>query len=321
MLNREIPSASRDAKLTVRLPRRWTSFFVSVFKNRISFYFLAPYLFFFTLFTIIPVAASIAMSFSYYNILEPPRWIGISNYKLLFLDDDVFLTALANTFKFAIVSGPIGYIMSFLLAWLISQIPQKYRFFYTVCFYTPAITSAIAMSIVWSYLFSGDRYGLINHFMMRIGLFREPWLWLQDVDTILPVLIIVQLWMSMGVGFLAFLAGLANVPRDMYEAGAIDGVRYRWQELWYITIPYVKPQLLFGAVLQVVTALQVFDISVQLVGMPSPLYAGHTVMTHLFDYAFIRFEMGYATAIAVILFGLMVGINRIIFNILGSKGG
>ncbi|WP_424768236.1 carbohydrate ABC transporter permease [Paenibacillus sp. sgz302251] len=286
-------------------------------RNRISYYFLAPFLVLFTLFTVIPIITSIFLSFTYYNILEKPKFIGLSNYRLLFVDDDIFLKAIGVTLKFAIVTGPLGYIMAFLLAWLISQIPIKYRFFYTLCFYTPSITSAVAMSVVWLYLFAGDRKGLLNYWLLQLGILDEPFLFLQDVKSIVPVIIIVSLWMSMGIGFLAFLAGLQNVPKDLYEAAAIDGVKYRWQELWYITIPSVKPQLLFGAVLQVVFSLQVFDVSVQLVGIPSPLYAGHTILTHLFDYAFIRFEMGYASAIAVILFVMMVGLNRLIFKWLG----
>ncbi|UUZ87019.1 sugar ABC transporter permease [Paenibacillus sp. P26] len=237
---------------------------------------------------------------------------------MLFVDDDVFLKALANTLKFAVITGPVGYIMAFLLAWLISQIPVKYRFFYTLCFYTPAITSGIAISVIWLYLFSGDRYGLVNYWAMKLGILDEPWQWLANIKTIMPVLIIVTLWSSMGIGFLAFLAGLQNVPRDLYEAGAIDGIRYRWQELWFITVPAVKPQILFGAVMQVVASLQVFDISISALGLPSVLYAGHTIMTHLFDYAFIRFEMGYASAIAVVLFLMMVGLNRVVFKWLGS---
>ncbi len=300
---------------------KWELLWRAMVAHRISYLFMAPFLLFFALFTIVPVIASMVMSFTYYNILESPRWIGLSNYRLLFVDDDIFLKAIGNTLKIAVVTGPVGYIMAFLLAWLISQIPNKYRFLYTFCFYTPAITSVVALTVVWTYLFSGDRYGMINNWLIQSGIIHEPWLWLQDVRTIMPVLIIVSLWMSMGIGFLAFLAGLQNVPRDFYEAGAIDGVKNRWQELWYITIPSVKPQLLFGAVLQVVFALQVFDVSVQLVGIPSPLYAGHTILTHLFDYAFIRFEMGYASAIAVVLFLLMVGLNRVIFKILGEKEG
>jgi multiple sugar transport system permease protein len=286
-------------------------------RNKVSYFFLAPFLTFFTFFTIIPILTSIGLSFTYYNILETPRFIGLSNYRLLFVDDDIFLKAIGITLKFAVVTGPVGYVMAFLLAWLISQIPIKYRFFYTLCFYTPSITSAVAMSVVWLYLFAGDRKGLINYWALQLGILDEPFLFLQNVNSIVPVIIIVSLWMSMGIGFLAFLAGLQNVPTDLYEAGAIDGIKYRWQQLWYITIPAVKPQLLFGAVLQVVFSLQVFDVSVQLVGIPSPLYAGHTILTHLFDYAFIKFEMGYASAISVVLFCMMVGLNRLIFKWLG----
>lgn len=290
-----------------------------IFSHRTSFLFLSPFFILFLIFTIVPVVAALYFSMTYYNILEPPRWIGLTNYKNLFLEDDIFLKALGNTLLFAIVTGPIGYFMSFILAWLISQIPQKYRFLYTLCFYTPAITSSVAMSVVWLYLFSGDRYGMINYWLMNFGILNEPFIWLQNVDTILPVIIIVSLWMSMGTGFLAFLAGLANVPKDLYEAGEIDGVRYRWQELWYITLPSIKPMLLFGAVLTIVNSLQVAEVTEQLAGFPSTLYAGHMIMNHLKDFAFIRFDLGYASAIAVVLFLMMLGMNRIIFNILGEK--
>ncbi|MGM0884667.1 MAG: carbohydrate ABC transporter permease [Bacillota bacterium] len=286
-------------------------------RNRVSYLFLAPFLILFTLFTIVPVVTSVVLSFTYYNILEAPKFIGLSNYRLLFVDDDIFLKAIGVTLKFAFITGPVGYIMAFLLAWLISQIPQKYRFFYTLCYYTPSITSATAMSVVWLYLFAGDRKGLLNYFATKLGVIDEPYLFLQNIHSIVPVIIIVSLWMSMGVGFLAFLAGLQNVPKDLYEAGEIDGIKYRWQQLIYITVPSVKPQLLFGAVLQVVSSLTIFDVSVQLVGLPSPLYAGHTILTHLFDYAFIKFEMGYAAAIAVVLFVMMIGLNRLIFKWLG----
>jgi multiple sugar transport system permease protein len=287
-------------------------------RNRVSYLFLAPFLILFTLFTIVPVVTSVVLSFTYYNILEAPRFIGLSNYRLLFVDDDIFLKAIGITLKFAFITGPVGYVMAFLLAWLISQIPQKYRFFYTLCYYTPSITSATAMSVVWLYLFAGDRKGLLNYFASKLGIIDEPYLFLQNINSIGPVIVIVSLWMSMGVGFLAFLAGLQNVPKDLYEAGEIDGIKYRWQQLIYITVPSVKPQLLFGAVLQVVSSLTVFDVSVQLVGLPSPLYAGHTILTHLFDYAFIKFEMGYAAAIAVVLFVMMIGLNRLIFKWLGK---
>lgn len=309
----DTPAAER-----LRKPGKWALLWQEMKRNRVSYLFLAPFLILFTLFTIVPVVTSVFLSFTYYNILEPPRFIGLSNYRLLFVDDDIFLKAIGITLKFAFITGPIGYVMAFLLAWLISQIPQKYRFFYTLCYYTPSITSATAMSVVWLYLFAGDRKGLLNYFASKLGIIDEPYLFLQNIDSIVPVIIIVSLWMSMGVGFLAFLAGLQNVPKDLYEAGEIDGIKYRWQQLIYITVPSVKPQLLFGAVLQVVGSLTIFDVSVQLVGLPSPLYAGHTILTHLFDYAFIKFEMGYAAAIAVVLFVMMIGLNRLIFKWLGK---
>ena len=311
-------TAAAPAAERLREPGKLSFLWQEIKRNRVSYLFLAPFLILFTLFTIVPVVTSVVLSFTYYNILEAPKFIGLSNYRLLFVDDDIFLKAIGITLKFAFITGPVGYVMAFLLAWLISQIPQKYRFFYTLCYYTPSITSATAMSVVWLYLFAGDRKGLLNYFAAKLGIIDEPYLFLQNINSIVPVIIIVSLWMSMGVGFLAFLAGLQNVPKDLYEAGEIDGIKYRWQQLIYITVPSVKPQLLFGAVLQVVSSLTVFDVSVQLVGLPSPLYAGHTILTHLFDYAFIKFEMGYAAAIAVVLFVMMIGLNRLIFNWLGK---
>ncbi|PWV92093.1 carbohydrate ABC transporter membrane protein 1 (CUT1 family) [Paenibacillus cellulosilyticus] len=309
---------NEQTQVSLRKPGKLAVLWSDLKRDRVSWMFLAPFLILFFVFTVLPVLTSIGMSFTYYNMMEPPKFIGLSNYKLLFVDDDIFLKAVGITLKFAFITGPVGYAMSFILAWLISQIPIKYRFFYTLCFYTPSITSATAMAVVWLYLFAGDRKGLLNYYAMKLGIIDEPYLFLQNIHSIVPVIIIVSLWMSMGVGFLAFLAGLQNVPKDLYEAGSIDGIRFRWQQLFYITIPAVKPQLLFGAVLQIVSSLTVFDVSLQLVGLPSPLYAGHTIMTHMYDYAFIKFEMGYAAAIAVVLFAMMIGINRLIFKWLGK---
>ena len=300
------------------LRERWSNTWSEMKKNRSSYFLLAPFLIFFTIFIILPIVASIVLSFTYYNIVETPEFVGLSNYRLLFVDDDIFLQSIGITFTLAIITGPVGYVMSFLLAWLIVQAPKKFRFFFTLAFYTPSITAGVAMSVVWLYFFAGDRMGLLNNFLLEIGLLNEPYLFLQNVDSIVPVIIFVSLWMSMGTAFLAFLAGLQGVPQELYEAGKVDGIRYRWQELWYITLPFVKPQLLFGAVMQVVFALQVFDVSTQLVGLPSPLYAGHTILSHLHDYAFIRFEMGYASAIAVLLFLIMLGVNRLILRVLGG---
>ena len=254
----------------------------------------------FVVFIVAPVAAAVYLSGTYFNLLEAPVWLGLANYRLLFLSDDIFLIAVANTLTFAVITGPLGFILSFVLAWFINRVPIRTP--YTLAFYTPSITSAIAMAIVWRFIFSNDRYGLLNNIGMQLGVLYEPFPWLSHQDTILPVIMFVSLWMSMGTNFLVFLAGLQNVPTELYEAGRVDGISSPVVEAWHITLPMMRPQLLFGAVMSIVISFTVFQIALQLVGLPSPLYAGHTIVAHLYDYAFIRFEMGYASAIAVILF-------------------
>jgi multiple sugar transport system permease protein len=286
-------------------------------QNYIGYLFLAPFLVLFFIFLILPVLVALGTSFTNYNMLQPAKWLGFNNYKLLFMDDDVFLIALKNTLVFACITGPIGYMMSFLAAWVINQL--RFRNGFALAFYAPSITSGIAMSVVWLYFFSGDRYGLLNNILINLGLIVEPVLWNMDPDTILLVIIVVSVWMSMGTGFLVFLAGLQNVPKSLYEAGRIDGISTKFQELWYITLPLMKPQLLFGAINSIVQSFAVFDIAVSIAGMPSPNYAGHTIVAHLYDYAFIRFQMGYASAIAMVLFILTFTLGRICMKLLSSK--
>ncbi|SDX06825.1 carbohydrate ABC transporter permease [Paenibacillus sp. CF384] len=286
-------------------------------KAALGYLFLSPFLILFIVFTVVPVVQSVYLSFTYYNMLQPAKWVGLSNYSVLFLEDDIFIKSLKNTFIFAVIAGPLSYCLSFLLAWIINTLRAKMLF--SLAFYVPSITSGIALSIVWLYIFSGDRYGLLNNWMLSWGMISEPILWTTDPDTIMPVIIIVSLWMSMGTGFLVFLAGLQNVSPELYEAGSIDGISSRFQELWFITLPLMKPQLLFGAVNSIVAAFGVFDIAVAIAGMPSPNYAGHTIISHLFDYAFIRFELGYASSIAVFLFFLTFGLGRIVMKLLSSK--
>ena len=287
------------------------------YKHWVAYAFLAPFLILFFVFIVMPVIVALGMSFTNYNMLQPAQWLGLNNYKFLFMDDDVFLIALKNTFVFAFITGPIGYIMSFLAAWVINQL--KLRNAFALAFYAPSITSAVAMSIVWLVIFSPDRYGYLNNFLINLGLVMEPVNWTKDPKTILPVIMVVSVWMSMGTGFLVFLAGLQSVPNELYEAGDIDGIKNKWQQLWYLTLPMVKPQLLFGAINAIVLSFAVFDVSVSIAGMPSPNYAGHTIVTHLMDYAFLRFQMGYASAVAVVLFALTFILGRVSFRLLQSR--
>ena len=280
--------------------------------------FLLPYAVLFTLFYIVPLVTSIFYGFTYYNILEKPKYIGLQNYINLILQDDVFLIAIRNTFIIAAITGPIGYMLSFMSAWFINELPSWLRAIAIVCFYAPSIAGNVYY--IFSIFFRGDTYGYVNGLLIDLGILTEPRMWLTDPRYMMPVIILVILWMSLGSGFLAFVAGLQGIDRAQYEAGMIDGVKNRWQELWYITLPNMKPMLLFGVVLAITTSFGVCDQTMSLCGYPSTDYAARTVVTHLFDYGFSRFEMGYASAIATILFIVMILSNKIIQSLLRRVG-
>ncbi|MCM3632724.1 MULTISPECIES: carbohydrate ABC transporter permease [Paenibacillus] len=287
-------------------------------KNKHYYFLMSPYMIIFFTFTVIPVVFSLLLSFFYFNMLEFPRFVGWQNYSRLFLNDDVFMIALKNTFLFAVVTGPLSYIACFIFAWIINELSPKVRAFMTLVFYAPSISGNVFF--IWLIVFSGDSYGYLNGFLMKVGFILEPIQWLQDEKYILPIVMIVQLWLSLGTSFLAFIAGLQTIDRSLIEAAAVDGIRNRWQELWFITLPSMRPQLMFGAVMQITASFAVADISIALAGFPSVNYAAHTIVTHLMDYGTIRFEMGYASAIATVLFGIMIGTNLLTQKLLRKVG-
>lgn len=287
-------------------------------KHKHAYVLLAPFFLIFGTFTVFPVLMSFVLSFSHFNMLQPPSWVGWQNYAKLFVQDDVFMIALKNTLLFAFITGPVSYVACFLFAWLINELPPKLRALLTLILYAPSIAGNTYL--IWQTLFSSDTYGFMNAFLMKWGFILEPIQWLQDTRYMLGILMIVQLWLSLGTAFLSFIAGLQNVDRTLYEAGAIDGIRNRWQELWFITLPAMRPQLMFGAVIQITSAFAVAEISINLLGLPSVDYAGHTIVTHLIDYGSIRFEMGYASAIATILFAIMLSANMITQKLLRKVG-
>ncbi len=288
-------------------------------KKWIGYVFIAPFMSLFILFTVIPVLVSIFLSFTYYNALEAPKFIGVMNYFRLFLQDDVFIISVKNTLLFAVVTGPISYIASLLFAWFINELNPRIRSILTIMFYAPSISGGAYA--IFTILFSGDRYGLINSLLTRTGLMFEPVNWMQNPKYIMLIIILVSLWLSLGTSFLAFIAGLQSVDKSLYEAGAVDGIKTRWHELWYITLPSMRPQLMFGAVMSITASFAVSDVSVSLAGLPSVEYAGHTIVTHLMDYGGIRFEMGYASAIATLLFLIMIGANKLVNTLLRRVGG
>ncbi|KQY84392.1 MULTISPECIES: carbohydrate ABC transporter permease [Paenibacillus] len=299
--------------------KSWWSWKLQEMKaSKHSYVLLAPYMILFIMFTVIPVVISIILSFTYFNMLEFPKFIGWQNYTRLFLEDDVFLIAIKNTLLFAIITGPISYIACFVFAWIINELTPKWRAFMTLIFYAPSISGNVYF--IWLMIFSGDRYGIANGLLIKWGFLLEPIQWLKTEAYIMPILILVQLWLSLGTGFLAFIAGLQTVDRTLYEAGAVDGIKNRWQELWYITLPSMRPQLMFGAVIQLTTSFAVADVSIALAGFPSVNYAAETVVTHLIDFGTTRFEMGYASAIATVLFMIMVGTNLLVQKLLRRVG-
>ena len=273
-------------------------------RSKMCYAFLAPYAIIFILFSVLPVCTSIFFSFTYYNILEAPRFIGLQNYVSLILDDDIFLIAIKNTFMIAVITGPIGYMMSFLFAWLIYELPRWVRSVAVVVFYAPSIAGNCF--VIFSVFFRGDAYGYVNAFLMNLGIIDAPILWFVNPTYMLPICMLVILWMSLGTGFLSFVAGLQGVDRAQFEAGYMDGIKNRWQELWFITLPNMKPMLMFGAVMSITQAFGVCDVTMALCGYPSTDYAARTIVTHLYDYGYSRFEMGYASAIATILFLMMI---------------
>lgn len=287
-------------------------------RNYIGYVMLAPFYILFLTFTILPVLLSIVLSFTTFNMLEPPVFVFLDNYIRLFLDDDIFLLAVKNTFIFAAITGPVSYLLSFLVAWFINELPPKIRAIVTLVFYAPSISGQVYT--IWATLFSGDSYGWVNGWLLQLGFITEPIQFFQNATYVMPLCIVVALWTSLGTAFLSFIAGLQTVDKSLYEAAAVDGIKNRWQELWYITLPVMKPQLMFGAVMAITGSFGFGGIVTALCGFPSVDYAAHTIMHHLEDYGGQRFEVGYSSAIATILFFMMVGANALIKKLLSKVG-
>ncbi len=268
-----------------------------------GYLFAAPYALVFIVFILVPVLLAVVLSFTNFDAVQwPPRWVGFLNYITLLTSDEVFMQyVLPNTVLYAVIVGIGGYILSFLLAWMLCNLTRTVRTVLALIIYSPSLTTGVAMTVLWKVIFSGDQTGLLNSWLMSLGVISEPVVWLVNTSYLLPIVIIIGLWSSMGIGFLAMIAGIANSDESLYEAGAIDGISNRFQEMIYITIPQMKPQMLFAAVMAVVNAFQNGMVSALLVGNPSPGYASQLIVNHIEDYGFLRYEMGYAAAVSVVL--------------------
>lgn len=287
-------------------------------KSAVSYAMMAPYMIVFILLTVIPVIAAICLSFTYFNMLEPPKFTGFLNYERLFLDDEIFPQVLKNTLVFAIITGPFSYLISFVSAWLINEMGRAVRTVMTFCFYAPALCGNLYA--IWAMILSGDQYGIANSVLMQLGVISEPQQWLSDPKTMLGALITVQLWASFGVGFLTFIAGFQSMDKSLAEAGGIDGIKNRWQELWYITLPSMQHILLFSAVMQIASSFSISQLPIALAGYPSVSNSVDTVVSYLADAGTVRYEMGYASAISVFLFALMMLTRAAIAKLINRVG-
>ncbi|MGN0493470.1 MAG: carbohydrate ABC transporter permease [Acutalibacteraceae bacterium] len=285
-----------------------------IYQNRVYYLMLLPFMLLFFMFTILPVLSSVVLSFTSFDMFHMPRFAGADNYIRMFLEDDIFIKALKNTLLFAVITGPVGYILSFVVAWLINELPRSVRSFITLIMYAPSLAGNVFY--IWTFIFAGDSKGLINTVLIQSGIISDPIKWLTDTRYSFGVVLVVVIWMSLGAGFLSFVAGFQSLDRSYFEAAAIDGVRNRFQEMYYITFPQMAPQLLFGAVMSISQAFAVGNQCTALTGFPSTNYSTHTLLLHMLDYGKTRFEMGYASAIAVVLFLIMMlswlGINKLL---------
>ena len=287
-------------------------------RNKVAYFMLAPFFIIFFVFTVFPVLFSMFLSMTQFDLLNPPKWAGFENYIRLFLDDDIFITSVKNTFIFAAIVGPGSYLLSFICAWFINELPPKIRAIVTLIFYSPSISGGAYL--MWSIVFSSDSYGYANAILIELGFISMPIQWFQDAKYVMPICIVVALWTSLGTAFLSFIAGFQGVDHSLYEAGAVDGIKNRWQELWYITLPTMKPQLMFGAVMAITQAFGFGAVVTSLAGFPSVDYAAHTIMHHLEDYGTTRWEVGYASAIATVLCIVMYGANALVKKLLSKVG-
>lgn len=279
---------------------------------------VAPYYLIFLAFTIVPVFVSFFLSFTSFNMLETPNFLFLDNYIRLILDDDIFLLACKNTLIFATMTGPVSYLICLIFAWFINELTPRIRAFVTLIFYAPSISGQVYL--IWTVLFSSDQYGYVNGLLMKMGIISSPILWFQNTDYIMPLVIVVSLWTSLGTSFLSFIAGFQVVDRSYYEAAAVDGIKNRWQELWYVTLPMMKNQMMFAAIMSITGSFGFGAVVTALCGFPSIDYCAHTIMHHLADYGDTRWEVGYASAISTILFAIMIGANLLINKLLSKVG-
>ncbi|MGB2629718.1 MAG: sugar ABC transporter permease [Candidatus Omnitrophota bacterium] len=271
-------------------------------KQKISYLFIAlPALLFFV-FQLAPVVISFFWSFTDYDVVHAPTCVGLANYKNILFNDPLFWKAMGNTVLYVIGVVPIGVCVSLLLAVAIDQ-KIKFKNFFKSIFFLPTVTAIVAVSVIWKWLYAGEKYGLFNYFIMKLGF--NPVDWLSSPTWTLPSIMIMSIWAGLGYNMILFLAGLQTIPHVMYEAAEIDGAGF-WKKFFNITLPLLKPTIVFVAIMSFIFSFQVFEQVYIMTGgqggIGGVLNSALTIAAYLYDKGFQKFEMGYASALAYIIF-------------------
>ena len=271
-------------------------------EQKISYLFIALPATLFFIFQLAPVFISFFWSFTQYDVVHPAKFIGLANYKNILFHDPLFWKAIRNTIVYVIGVVPIGICFSLILAVAIDQ-KIKFKNFFKSIFFLPTVTAIIAVSVIWKWLYAGEKYGLINFFIMKIGF--QPIDWLASPTWLLPSIMIMSIWAGVGYNMIIFLAGLQTIPHSMYEAAEIDGAGF-WKKFFHITLPLLKPTIVFVTMMSLIFSFQVFEQVYIMTsgqgGIGGVLNSALTIVAYLYDRGFQKFQMGYASALAYIVF-------------------
>lgn len=272
--------------------------------------FLAPALIIIGVFILYPTAAVLFYSFTDYDIVRPPQWVGLRNFIELF-QDPIFYKALLNSFIYLLVT-PTLIILSIILAIAVNR-PLRGINAFRALYYVPVISGTIAVGIAWRWLFDYNG-GLVNGLLLSTGILKEPVQWLADPAFTLPIAMLLTVWIGLGYYMMVFLAGLQNIPEELYDAAVIDGCN-GIQKHWYVTLPGLRPQIVFVAVISSLAAIEVFnEIFVITGGLGGILNSGVTLVFYLWRQAFRLQHAGYASAIAIVLLAI-----TLVFSILNVR--
>jgi multiple sugar transport system permease protein len=272
----------------------------------------SPWIIGFIVFVAGPLIASMYLSFTKYNVLRPPEFIGLQNYVYAFTKDDLFLPSIGRTFYYALLSVPLAMVGSLFVAVLLNQ-KLKGTAFWRTMYFLPTLTPLVAAALLWRWMLNPD-VGLVNYLLGLIGIDGPGWL--SSIQWAIPALVLMGLWASVGgARMIIFLAGLQDVPMEMLEAAEIDGAGL-WAKFWHVTMPLLTPTIFFNLVLGIIFALRTFEVAfISTAG--GPARATWLISLHIYQNAFVSFDMGYASALAWLFFIIVFGMTYLQFRLSG----